>query len=356
MKEHKEHIAYLDGWRGLAISAVFFGHFVSKASYWWVGTFGVQLFFVLSGLLMSNILFFKGVALPDFFARRLIRVGPTFLLFVFAVTIYASTAQPVRYMPSLTEVLSTLFFIRSYFPADVSIINGQWPIGHLWSLNVEEHTYIFLALCAFVARQFRLQWVTASILMAATVIALIFSVHHFIYPAAAGTPAHLLSEAASLGILAAVAINYIKRTWLAGLSERVPPLAPLISLAIAFACFTDHLRWRGLDTIVAPVLLAFTVNYLDRVPAALIKILANERLRWIGRISFSLYIWQQPFHFAVCLYDMNAWLAAGLAIALGLLSFYVFENPLRIRLTQAWEARKSKDQLITEQDGAFILK
>lgn len=356
MKEHKGHIAYLDGWRGLAISAVFFGHFVSKASYWWVGTFGVQLFFVLSGLLMCNILFFKDVALPDFFARRLLRVGPTFLLFVLAVTIYTSAVQPVRYVPSATEVVSILFFLRSYFPADASIINGQWPIGHLWSLNVEEHTYMFLALCALVARQFRLRWITASILSVATVAAFIFSVHHYKYPAATGTPSYLLSEAASLGTLAAVAINYMKRTWLAGLSERIHPLVPLASLVLAFACFTDPLRWRGLDFIVAPLLLAFTINYLDRVPAALIGMLSNKRLGWIGRVSFSLYIWQQPFHLAVCQGDMNAWLGTSLALALGLVSFYAFENPLRIRLTQAWEARNSKNQSITEQDGAFVLK
>lgn len=346
------HIAHLDGWRGLAIFAVFFGHFVSKAQYWWIGTFGVALFFVLSGFLMCNILFFKNTKLPDFFARRIIRVGPTFVLFVLAITVYASTMQPVRYTPSATEVLSTLLFLRSYLPSNSGIINDDWPIGHLWSLNVEEHTYIYLAIAALCARKLNRRWMTAAILLVATASALYFSVYYVLHPASGnGTPAYFRSEAASLGILAAVSLSYIKRSWLHRVFDRIHPLLPVVSLAVAFVCFTDPLRWRGFHLIIAPLCLAFTINFLDRLPAAFIRLLSNERLCWIGRISFSLYIWQQPFHFAVCHYDMNAWLAVLLAVGLGLVSFYGFENPVRLWLTQAWDVRKSN----TSQVGQAII-
>jgi peptidoglycan/LPS O-acetylase OafA/YrhL len=336
------HISYLDGWRGAAITSVFFGHFVQKGHYWWVGAFGVQLFFALSGFLMCNILFFKKAALPDFFARRLIRVAPTFVLFVLALTVYASTLQPVRYTPSPAEFFATLTFLRSYLPPGMNILNDDWPIAHLWSLNVEEHTYIFLALIAFFTRKMHSRLGTAAMLLAASLSALYFGLHYVRDPLPAGTSGTWRTEAASLGILAAVSLSYVRRTWPGSVLGRVHPFVPVISLLIGFACFTDHARWRGFDVYIAPLFLAFAIVYLDCVPAALLRVLSVGRLRWIGRISFSLYLWQQPFHFAVLHYGMNAWLAVSLALALGLVSFYGFEDPIRRMLTRRWEERRQK--------------
>jgi len=350
MKNSLTHVPYLDGWRGLAICAVYFGHFVSKASYWWIGSFGVQLFFVLSGFLMCNILFFKNTALPDFFARRLIRVAPTFIIFVLAMAFYSSTAQPTRFMPSTTELISTLLFLRSYLPADSSILNDNWPIAHLWSLNVEEHTYMFLALVAVIARQVKKPWATAAFLMAAASCSMYYSINYISIQPSGATPGPMRSEAAALGILAAVLLSYIKSSAPAGVLSRVHPILPVVSLIIAFICFTESLRWRGLNTTVAPLCLAFTINYLDHFPAACLRVLSTKSLRWIGRVSFSLYIWQQPFHFAVCHYEMNAWLGISLSLVIGVISFYGFENPVRLHLLRAWERRGKTVRIFEEKN------
>jgi peptidoglycan/LPS O-acetylase OafA/YrhL len=90
------HVAYLDGWRGLAIIAVLIAHFGPKSTAW-MGALGVQLFFVLSGYLMGGLLFIKNVPLTDFFARRFSRVVPTFLLFILTMALYAGTLQPRPY-------------------------------------------------------------------------------------------------------------------------------------------------------------------------------------------------------------------------------------------------------------------
>jgi len=76
-----KNIAYLDGWRGLAIISVLVAHFSGPSSVAWMGGFGVALFFALSGFLMGRLLFIKRVALADFFARRFNRIIPTFFSF-----------------------------------------------------------------------------------------------------------------------------------------------------------------------------------------------------------------------------------------------------------------------------------
>ena len=85
-------IAYLDGWRGLAVLLVFVGHFITT---WGVnyGRLGVELFFVLSGRLMAEILFERELDLGKFYWRRFSRVFPALL--VFATVIYFAAAGTV---------------------------------------------------------------------------------------------------------------------------------------------------------------------------------------------------------------------------------------------------------------------
>ena len=71
----------LDNWRGWAIIFVLLGHFTSLPGVNF-GRFGVDLFFVLSGRLMADLLFLKRIELPTFFYRRFSRVLPVSLLFV----------------------------------------------------------------------------------------------------------------------------------------------------------------------------------------------------------------------------------------------------------------------------------
>jgi peptidoglycan/LPS O-acetylase OafA/YrhL len=338
MSVQSNYSPHLDGWRGLAIGIVLFAHFAAKAQFWWAGLFGVQLFFVLSGLLMCNILFFRNAPLPGFFIKRLIRVVPTFFLFVLALTICTQTLQPVTYSPSSFELASVLVFLRSYFPSHLNISNDSWAIAHLWSLNVEEHAYIFLAGLAYFTRRLNRAAITAALLLAATVCILAISQSYFLHSPTGATLGNMRSEAASLGIVATVTLAFLKRHWLERYTDYVPQWLPVACIVVAFLCFSTY-RWRGVHFTVAPLCLAFAINYLHRLPSALTAVLALAPLRWLGRVSFSLYLWQQPYHFAVCNYGLNGVLGFMLAVITGLVSFYAFEHPVRIWLTRLWEER-----------------
>lgn len=290
---------------------------------------------------MCNILFIKQVALPNFFASRLIRVMPTFLLFIGVLLVYSATLQPHRFVPSSHEILATITFLRTYIPYDSGLSSKQWAIGHLWSLNVEEHSYIFLAIIALLTRRAKSAWVTGTFLVIATLAAWVFSHKYLLQPPAGASHFSTRTEVASLGLLAGATIRYIRHHVPSRLYASVPSWLPLVSIVAAFSCFSTY-QYKGIHITLAPILLACAINFLDRIPEFCRKVLANPVLRWFGTCSFSLYLWQQPLHVLVTDYGMNAFLMCGIAISIGVVSFYGFENPVRKQLTAAWRARASR--------------
>ena len=129
-------LAYLDGFRALAIGGVLIDHFVTSQGYN-AGRLGVELFFVLSGRLMAQILFVEKAPLGFFYYRRFSRVWPTMALFI-AVLAILPVFMSVGQIPA-TAVLSGLTYTSNY----VTLTAGRFPwTDHLWSLCVEEHTYL----------------------------------------------------------------------------------------------------------------------------------------------------------------------------------------------------------------------
>lgn len=141
-------IQYLDGWRGLAILMVLISHFFNIPGIR-EGRLGVDLFFVLSGLLMANILFLKRPPLGTFYKRRISRVLP--LAFLYITVAYSGSIITGQYFTT-TEVISTYLFLRTYIPETPHIWSGNVPINHFWSLNVEEHCYLLMGIMTIFIR------------------------------------------------------------------------------------------------------------------------------------------------------------------------------------------------------------
>lgn len=331
------HVPHLDGWRGLAILMVLIGHFAGHAV--WLGAFGVSLFFVLSGRLMGQLLFIKEVALPTFFFRRASRILPAFWLFVLSMYVYAKWFQTVPYSVSNGELLSTLTFLRTYFPAGGgSIFTRDWPIGHLWSLNVEEHSYIALAIGALLCRRLNNALVTKLFLTASVLIVIALNVWFSVSAPQGAGPWYIRSEVASLGILSGAALWYWRERggadWLGKLSSFVP----VLSFLVAMLCLWKF-PIRDIDRIVVPLGLAVSVVLIDRMPKAVLALLGWQPLRWLGLCSFSLYLWQQPPFVALLRGEIGAPAALLLALTAGTLSYYVVENPLRLAINNWWDRR-----------------
>jgi peptidoglycan/LPS O-acetylase OafA/YrhL len=332
MKKEITHLQYLDGWRGIAILFVLLSHFF-HIDFMNAGRLGVDIFFVLSGTLMGNILFIKKVDLKTFYIRRFSRVMPVFFVFVtalFCIYWLFGDATPIQH------IFPTLFFIRTYFPNEISIYQSSIPIGHLWSLNVEEHAYVIMSIVTLFA--FKAKKHSISLIGLAVLSQIVF----FLYSSA------ILPPPNNAEIRTEVAISFVfyaagYRVFLESNNVKVNSILPPVTFVFAIICYLNIMPWWS--SFFPPILLAFTVNHLKDTSNVIKKFLSYRLLTQLGLYSFSIYLWQQP------LYEIQDNLPAGsallLAIIVGILSYHAIENPMRKLINKRWAPNNKIDSAET---------
>ncbi len=322
-------IAYLDGWRGMAISLVLVSHFL-QLKVVDVGRLGVDIFFVLSGMLMANILFIRRVELATFYKRRFSRIFPAFFVFVTSISLaswlFALSAEHENY-------LYNLLFLRAYWPEDQGMWYTGLPLNHLWSLHVEEHAYLVLSFITLLPLIRRYPWI-AILALGLSSIALQYV--FVLYPDLAARDQHLRSEIAGSFIMLSAAYCLVKHH----VARFVPGWLPLLTLILAVVSYSELSPHWSARWALAPFLLAFTVNHLDLLPALWRRLLSLRPLRLLGIWSFSIYLWQEPLaYYGVARDDFfSAWGVILLlcSIGLGAASFYWIENPARRYINERW--------------------
>ncbi len=321
-------IDYLDGWRGMAILLVLISHFL-QINIVDFGRMGVDVFFVLSGMLMANMLFVKNVNLVTFYKRRISRILPVFVIFL-------SSTSLASWVFSLSKehsnYLYNLFFIRAYWPLEPDLWNTGLPIGHLWSLNVEEHSYVILSLITVIAvfrQRPHVPIITIGLL------SIILQYLYVKYPSIASENYHLKTETVISFLFLSSGYFLIRHRF----EKYVPSWLPLVTLAFSFVCYSSTIHWLARWTL-APFLLAFSLNHLNLTPKLFRQILCFQPLRLLGIWSFSIYLWQQPLYFygtkggePCSLLGISLMLVA---VSIGAVSFYLIENPTRKYLNEQW--------------------
>lgn len=333
-----QRIEVLDGWRGIAILIVLVSHFGTLADALPIqrvllGRLGVDFFFVLSGLLMANILFVNRTPLKIFYQRRFTRIVPVFVTYI--TVIYAGGWLLSRTEES-SNFLYALFFLRSYLPGEQDIWESDLPIGHLWSLNVEEHAYVVLSLITLVAALKHREHIA---LFALAFMAIATRYLMVSYPEMAGTSYEIRTESAVGPLMLSAGYFLIRDRF----SPYVKSWMPVAALVVGFAAYTEYAPWYANWTI-GSFMFAFAVSHIQQSPAWLMAILSSSVLRLLGIWSYSIYLWQQPFSHIYKNTSLGfqgqslVWL--GLSILVGVLSFYALENPVRRYLNNRWEARR----------------
>ncbi|WP_245472083.1 acyltransferase family protein [Rhizobium jaguaris] len=319
--DRTHHVLALDGWRGLAVIVVLMGHFGADRYLPGFSSFGVDLFFVLSGRLMAEILFVKQMPLPMFFARRFARVYPTLFVFVL-ITGLAFHGTVGEY--GLKVAAFALTFTLNYafvYGLPFSLLD------HIWSLCVEEHSYILLALIAFATRS-RSKFITSGLILAAGLLALINGVVRL--DMSEGVPSQVMwrTDVAMAGIFISAALFIVLRPWRHRDSWTWIAPCALASAVLARMFGLDAAAFFGAKTI----LLAVAVIGIEYSAPWFRRNFEGNALRFFGLCSFSIYLWQEPFYKLMGLGVVPPVFLLILGITCGIASYYLIERPLRATL------------------------
>lgn len=317
----------------MAIAFLLIGHFFPVPGINF-GRVGVDFFFVLSGLLMCRLLFIKEVPIKTFYQRRIARIFPAHFAFLIVILCYFFiTGKEINW----SETLMAGLFINNYFLGEIG--HAVMPFGHIWSLSVEEHSYIALSLIAIATRRRILNaQYTIGIL---TCVAIVFGVSYWVI----FSPGKLEFELWGRSEVSAFGIVFSAFLVLLFQKVKIPTLPALFYSAIillGLACYwwSMPLPVRG---FIGVGLFAIAVNLLPTAPSIVKNVLSFAPLKILGRFSFSIYLWQQIFY----LKDLPPWLGLNLAIMSGVTSYFLIEKPARLYLntraakTSAVLARKN---------------
>ncbi|CAN5127035.1 acyltransferase family protein [soil metagenome] len=300
------HSAYrpdIDGLRALAVLAVIAFH----ASSTWVsgGFVGVDIFFVISGFLISGIIYRdlekERFSFSVFYTRRIKRILPAYIV-VAAFTLAFSSwlLIPNDYIFYTTSLAASWSFASNIFFSMLSWgyfgqRTEEFPLLHTWSLSVEEQFYfIFPLLLVFLFRRFR-KHIPAILVVAAVIFLAISEARvgkvgsYFLLP----YRAHELI----IGVLAFFAVN--DRPLKSAVASTALSIAGMSLMLGSIFLLTRKVSFPGINSLY-PCLGAALVLYAGSFGEAggsrniVIRFLASRAMVFIGLLSYSLYLWHWP--------------------------------------------------------------
>lgn len=294
MTTEREHIPSLDGLRGLAILLVLFLHlfnygFLYPLFSW--GWMGVDLFFVLSGFLITGILVdtkHKKGFIKSFLLRRALRTLPLYygvlVIFAFIAPHFRPTAWFSEYQIFFwTHTSNFLFHYKGFFN----------PLGHFWSLAMEEQFYIIWPFIVLFTNFKQIIWIAIVFVMVSIILRMEVNNPIVTY----GLP---LAHLDGLSIGAIVAILYrLNRDALFRYSQLVVGVCCLIILVCQYFN-RSLLHNQQAPLTITIVSLFFGELLIASLRSPMVKnILSNKVLLFFGKYSYAMYIFNSIFlHFS----------------------------------------------------------
>ena len=341
----------IEGLRAIAVIVVIFDHLLGWPS---GGFIGVDIFFVISGFLITSLLLKEHahtgrISLVDFYRRRIRRILPVSLLVLVVTAAIGYLLLPsARALSTLWDGVYSALFVANWHFALVGTdylqaTNAISPLQHYWSLAVEEQFYFvwpFLLIVIFALagrRTLSARALITTVAVSTGVITLGFLAWSFFETSTSSAIAYFSTGA---------------RAWELGIGALLAASAP--GIANLPAALRPVLAWLGLVLIVASLVLISRDSPFPApwglLPVAgsalviaagigsseqrLLFPLTNPLSRYIGKISYSLYLWHFPVVILLAtVFATNSPLYLPLAlvlmVALSMFSFHFVEDPIR---------------------------
>jgi peptidoglycan/LPS O-acetylase OafA/YrhL len=333
----------LDGLRGVAILGVLVYH--ANGAYKNFGPIGVDIFFVLSGFLITCLLIeewdeFQSISLKAFYMRRVLRLLPALVAMLAIMAGFQWAFSPrVAALQTTRDTLIALFYSSNW-----AIVLGftQLAFPHTWSLSIEEQFYLTWPMLLFVLlrRTTSRSSVLAWILLGFFLILLEKVIIRLVAPRGAVLWLQYATEvrADALMIGCALAVVFtaglFPETWwwkkalpCAAWGVAVPGL-----VLLSFWDVPTEFYLVVFHSIVAVLVATVMAHLLTDTTGALNGLLSQSWLVYVGKISYGLYLWHLPIFTGVQVLRWNPFARLTLEFALTavatLASYYLLESPV----------------------------
>jgi len=338
----------IDGLRAIAVMSVIFYH--ADFNFFTIkiftgGYLGVDIFFVISGYLITSIIYKELLTtnnfnILNFYQRRIRRIIPILLVVLtFTIIVGKIILFPFPFLELTKSIFSSIFFYSNYFFYLIGLeyggIEAQFkPLLHTWSLAVEEQFYIIFPILFFIIFKFNRKYLL--VLLSLLFFLSFFSILKFnnFYNFNFYSFSSRMWEILAGSVLAYVKLN--KKIE----NNKIPKtLLTYVGLILVIFCliFTgSHQEFNYFNYNLVLVVLGtcLIISYIEE-KSLIYKLLTNKILVFIGLISYSLYLWHYPiFAFSKIINFTEGSLIKKIIIfllilLLSIISYFVIEKPFR---------------------------
>ena len=344
----KKQIPSLNGLRATSIFIVIFHHLRAAGTFgafkappllsiFLDGNFGVNVFFVISGFLITTLLIgeeeeYGKVSLKNFYIRRIFRIFPAyyFVLLVYFILQLCSVLYFTR-----ESWLSSIFYYKYFFTK----VDAE--SAHFWSLSVEEHFYLIWPLLFILFKRFR-------VYTALGIILLVLLTRYLAYIDRVPFPifkswAFIFYRMDSIMIGCLFALYKVRiSNWMGKfLRFKAAPVLLLILLALSAYPTDWNITYKlHLGFLLVPLAVGTPIGTVTNILIGILVLYSINNKNWwfsllntaamnyIGKLSYSLYLWQQLFIMSDKLGVLNTFpLNIICTVIAALISYYLVERP-----------------------------
>lgn len=339
----------LDGLRAISIMLVCVGHLAGTVNFpeillplHNIGNLGVKVFFVISGFLITLLLLQEKqrtgvINLKKFYIRRTIRLFPAFYFYIFCMAL-ADMSGLISLYPG--DLLHAATYTMNYHS------ERSWWLNHTWSLAVEEQFYLIWPSLICVFGMLRAKNIAIAAIFIIPIIRIIMWYGFDTSPSAMTRQFEAIADALATGCLLAYShqAGFKLPKWCHSWVFILVPISMVILPGVLYKLDSGLFYTLGQSYINLTAAI-MVLRYMSVRKGLSYQILNSKPATWLGAMSYSIYLWQEPF--------LNSWVTDWyaswpinllLTLVCALFSYYLIEKPLMKRRYRFYSSRSNKTE------------